>query len=410
MAQQADERTVAPPPTSSDLALKSITIKGVKVDIPEGKTSASVDLSWKDAKNSSTGALENVGAYVTNPATGTSISVTDGTGTTVGITSSDKDDITESLTTAGGQVVWTVKVESDDATVDPVFYTIRINIAKADTDSTLKSLFIKGVEVDLTKAGTPGGTTGAVTIDLNDTVVITAADNASDELKVDATPTNPKAVVTIKTAGANGLAIAGDATDKGALTYSDGTAKDDSVIKVTAEDGSYTEYTLKSVKVERYPVGITLTDNGATVKYADGTTMANNDRVPAEELTFTVEPPANKKITKVEKKTNSDAAAVAVAAGTDGSYTVDLTGATTVAITITVADNPEVTFDQMVLVNGKAVNSVFVVENGSVTFTLQAGQMANVGGTAGTDYTDIDVDGLTWTINGVKNDIAVTIS
>ena len=53
---------------------------------------------------------------------------------------------------------------------------------------------------------------------------------------------------------------------------------------------------------------------------------------------------------------------------------------------------------------------MFVVENGSVTFTLQAGQMANVGGTAGTDYTDIDVDGLTWTINGVKNDIAVTIS
>ena len=182
------------------------------------------------------------------------------------------------------------------------------------------------------------------------------------------------------------------------------------MIKVTAEDGSYTEYTLKSVRVERYPVGITLTDNGATVKYADGTTMANNDRVPAEELTFTVEPPANKKITKVEKKTNSDAAAVTVTAGTDGSYTVDLTGATTVAITITVADNPEVTFDQMVLVNGKAVNSVFVVENGSVTFTLQAGQMANVGGTAGTDYTDIDVDGLTWTINGVKGNIAVTIS
>ena len=360
---------------------------------------------------------------MTNPATGVTVSVTAPTSV---VTSTSKNDLAtdESLTkTTGGQIVWTVKLtDSNDATVDPVYYTIRINVAKASTDTSLKSLKIKGVEVDLSTVDDQGS--GNYNID--DTIVITAADNASDALKIEAVATDPNATVTVSAAGTAVLPTTNLDTDKGALTVTSG-AKGDSKITVTAEDGTTTAvYTLTSLEVKDAPVTVTLTNaGGATV-----TGIANNDKIiTGKAIDFTVAPSAATKF--IEKVTYQITAGTGnMASAEEPEHTGNKwplpalpDGATAVTIVVTEKALPMITNSTggsltIIRESGKIVavanNGTEAVEIGeSVTFEVTPGTVLTVDGTAGTEYTKFertstgDVRDI-WTLTGIVDDVEIS--
>ena len=414
MAQQADERTVAPPPTSSDLALKSITIKGVKVDIPEGKTSASVDLSWKAADDTSV--LDYVA--VTNPATGVTVSVTAPTSV---VTSTSKNDLAtdESLTkTTGGQIVWTVKLtDSNDATVDPVYYTIRINVAAASSVATLDAMTVKGLDVTL-GAPASGAATGTV------------AENVSAKVNIDGTTpsvtfktTNENATVAVKTGtDTAGTVLSADGTIGTTAPLTAGAGKV-VALEVTAEDGTTKVVYSVTVTIGAPDVTFDVTNVADATAKVNGTAItAATKALSGEDFKFTVTPDADFYLEddavsyKVTPSGGTQSAAKELTADANGVYTIpasDMTSGAAIELTITGTAMPVITATKAMTINGAliAAGDTVAVSVGS-DVTILVPSTPTITGTNAWDTIAGPVTGagnmLEYTITNVVDDIRIT--
>ena len=388
-----DEGLEEQPGVDADLYVNNLKIKGVRVE--NGK----VTLTQTDLKNDTLVSAE-VEGYST-----ARMFLLDEDGKQVVTIPKDPDtyEYTVLITT------------SDNLSVE---IPVEVTVKAASSEAKLTSLFVKGVEVDLTELTGNGTEESKYQITVSG---ITSAANA-DEYQVAIDVSN------------NGTwAVSDGNEDAGVVTKGNDAEKSKAALKnngsfdiiVTPEDTEAAKvwYTVKLENVATYQ-GVV-----GDVFYVDGNNHADvsleKDDVFDESkgLTFTVTAESGYYIAEVKWKVaenGSSGTSSVINPTEEGGNTYSLTAKQLTGIgsdkklyiTVTVKENPTVTFTgALVQKDGTSgwVNEITVEHGDDLTFHLQTAGTVTPDKDSADNYGELQGAGTTWTLTDVTGDISVTI-
>ena len=388
-----DEGLEEKPGVDADLYVNNLKIKGVRVE--NGK----VTLTQTDLKNDTLVSAE-----------------VEGYSTARIILLDEKGDQVKTIATGAKTYDWSVLITtSDNLSVE---IPVEVTVKAASTEAKLTSLFVKGVEVDLTELTGNGTEESKYQITVSG---ITSAANA-DEYQVAIDVSN------------NGTwAVSDDNEDAGVVTKGNDAEKSKAALKnngsfdiiVTPEDTEAAKvwYTVKLENVATYQGVVGDVFYVAGNNHADVSLEKDDVFDESKGLTFTVTAESGYYIAEVKWKVAEDGSSgtsSVINPTEEGGNTYSLTAKQLTGIgsdkklyiTVTVKENPTVTFTGTpVQKDGTSgwVNKITVEHGDDLTFHLQTAGTVTPDEDSADNYGELQGAGTTWTLTDVTGDITVTI-